>query len=109
MNSRPVKNQTGDNAPRLVYPSKLANLPLHPFLFTIYPVLMLYAANIEATQASDVRLPLLYGTLGAVILMGIFFLITRDVQRAALASSLILVLFFSYGHIYEYLEQSVFW
>src|SRR5512139_3890644 len=78
---------------------------LHPFLISIYPVLALYANNVDEAEFSAVIRPLFLCLLGAVIVLGLFTLLLRDKPRAALATSLCLVLFYSYGHIYSYLEN----
>ena len=80
---------------------------LHPFLISIYPVLLLYANNLDEVNFRAVIRPLFLCLLGAVIVLGLFFLLLRDTQRAALATSLSLVLFYSYGHIYSYLENTL--
>ena len=78
---------------------------LHPFLISIYPLLLLYANNMDEVKFTAVIRPLFLCLLGAVIVLGLFFLLLRDTQRAALATSLCLVYFYTYGHIYSYLEN----
>jgi len=78
----------------------LQRVPLHPFLFAMYPILALLAFNIsEVDYSSGVR-PLILSILATGILILIFYLIYRDWKRTALISTIILILFFSYGHIY---------
>ena len=77
---------------------------LHPFLFAAYPVLALLAYNIEETRLSQVFRPLLSSLLAAVALILIWKLIVKDWNKAGLFTTLTLVLFFSYGHIYNKLE-----
>jgi hypothetical protein len=78
--------------------------PLHPFLFATYPILALLAINISEVDFSSGLRSLLLSVLLAGLLLFISFLIYRDWQRAALISTIILILFFSYGHIYILLK-----
>ena len=74
-------------------------VPVHPFLLAIFPVVFLTSHNIHEVRASDSILP------GAIILgvTGVLFVVLgwlgRDRHKAALFLSIVLVLFFSYGHV----------
>ena len=84
--------------------SWLKRFPLHPFLFAIYPILALLNINIaEVDMGSGVR-PLLLSLLVAGLLMLISYLLFRDLRRAALLATLLLILFYSYGHLYILLK-----
>ena len=78
----------------------------HPFLMAIYPVLALLAYNIHEVNVSVIVRPLLFSLVLALALLGIFRLVYKNWQRAALAASLILILFFSYGHLYNSLKAT---
>lgn len=80
-------------------------LVLHPFLFAIYPVFALLAYNIEVTRISSALRPLLFSLIGAAVLLIIGKVIFKDWYTAGLFTTLALVLFFSYGHIYNELEN----
>jgi hypothetical protein len=84
--------------------SWLQRFPLHPFLFAIYPILALLAFNISEVDYSSGFRPLVLSILVAVILVLIFYLFYRDWRRTALISTILLILFFSYGHIYILLK-----
>jgi hypothetical protein len=84
--------------------SGLQRFPLHPFLFAIYPVLALLAFNISEVDFSSGLRPLVLSVLIAGLLISIFYLFYRDGGRAALISTILLILFFSYGHIYILLK-----
>lgn len=73
---------------------------IHPFLFCLYPVIALFALNIDQLRPNEV-----YRSLIIIFLLtaGSFFLIKlliRNWQRAGIICSLGLLLFFSYGHVY---------
>jgi hypothetical protein len=84
--------------------SWLQHFPLHPFLFAIYPILALLAFNISEVDYSSGLRPLILSILVAGLLVLIFNLFYRDWRRTALISTIILILFFSYGHIYILLK-----
>jgi hypothetical protein len=81
------------------------SLPLHPFFFAVYPVAALLASNLDAAPAAAALRPLVVTLLGA----SLFFLALRQLLhhslRAALLTTLVLALFFSYGHVYNFLES----
>ncbi len=79
---------------------------LHPFAFALFPVLTLLAHNLTQVKALvGMRALLVALALAAVILVGLRRLL-GDWQRAALITSLFLVLFFSYGHVYSTFKQT---
>ena len=84
--------------------SLLRRFPFHPFLLAIYSSLALLAVNIREVNASVVIRPLLFSLALALVLLGILRLAYKHWQQAALAATLILVLFFTYGHLYEFLK-----
>ena len=76
-------------------------LIFHPFLFAIFPVLFLFAYNIDEVPATDLLLPLLAAVIGTLILLLSLRLITKNYDKIAIITSTFLILFFSYGHIRE--------
>jgi hypothetical protein len=76
--------------------------PVHPLLFAAFPVLFLWAHNLEEgiTFGDVVRpLALVIGGAAVVWLMGIVVL--RSVDKASLVVSIFVLLFFSYGYLYR--------
>jgi len=82
----------------------LQRFPLHPFLFAVYPILALLAFNISEVEYSSGFRPFVLSILVAGLLVLIFYLFYRDWRRTALISTILLILFFSYGHIYILLK-----
>ena len=78
--------------------------PWHPILWGVFPVLALFAYNITEIQLSDAARSFIVAPLVTLILFLILGLITKDWHRAAAISVLVLVAFFSYGHVYQFLE-----
>jgi hypothetical protein len=71
-----------------------------------YPVLYLYAHNIAIARSSD-----LLGLLGlavttAMIMWMLLTMLLRDLHGGMLITAAILILFFSYGHVFIFLGQS---
>lgn len=85
-------------------PSWLQRYPLHPFLFAIYPILALLAFNISEVDYSSGFRPLVLSILAAGLLVLIFYSFYRDWRRTSLISTILSILFFSYGHIYMLLK-----
>ncbi len=77
---------------------------IHPFLFALYPVLFLYANNIEEVYLPQPVFPLLLALLFAATWWGGLFLVVRDKVKSALISTLFIFLFFAYGHTFDQLK-----
>lgn len=80
-------------------------VPWHPLLFAAFPIISLFAHNFAEVQALDVLRSLFVSVLIAALLLFVLNLLVRDWHKAAIIVTLIVVLFFSYGHIYNYLKQ----
>ncbi len=74
--------------------------PWFYLLFTIYPLLFLWAANISQIDPVVVIRPFLFTLIGSAVLFGILYLVFRDILKTGLIGSLLLLAFFSYGHLY---------
>lgn len=84
-------------------------IPFYPFLFAAFPVLALFAYNKFETQLLNIIRPLAVVLVFAGLLYGLFFLILRkDAGKAALVTGISLLLFFSYGHIFNLVQSSAF-
>jgi hypothetical protein len=86
--------------------SLFRRFPFHPFLLAIYSALALLAYNIREVNVSVAVRPLFFSLALALALLGILRLAFKHWLPAALAASLILILFFSYGHLYEFLKAN---
>jgi len=84
--------------------SFLKRFILHPFLLAGYPVLALLVVNIKEVEIMVALRPFVL----ALLLAGIVLFLTRwavkDIHKAALITTFLLVLFFSYGHVYDALK-----
>lgn len=75
-------------------------IPLYPFLLAAYPILALAAHNIHEISIAVIWRPLLASLLFGGLVLGIFELLLHNWQRAALVSSIVLLLILSYGQVY---------
>jgi hypothetical protein len=83
---------------------RAAALPLYPVLAAAYPVIFLYAQNVqEAVAPGEILIPLAVSAGATLAVMLIVGALTRRWEAAALTSTLLLVLFFTYGMAWEWL------
>jgi hypothetical protein len=75
---------------------------LHPFLVSLYAPISLYSLNLGEVKAQEIYRSLFLSLLLAGLTTLIMSLLFRSRAKGALLSSLLLVLFFSYGHFYNY-------
>ena len=76
----------------------IKNWILHPILFSIYPVIFSYSNNIGKITFLNVVEPLIFTVLFVFIGWGILRLILNDWFRSGGIASLLIILFYSYGH-----------
>jgi len=82
----------------------LSSWPLHPFLFAVYPVAALLASNIEEMPIQDAYRSGFAALIAAMLSLTVLSLIFRNRHRAALLTSLALILLASYGQLYSLLK-----
>ncbi len=76
-------------------------LPISPFLLSLYAVLSLWVVNSNQTPFFSLFRVLIITLVLTFLILLFFIIILRNWPKAGLASSLALLLFFSYGHIYN--------
>lgn len=85
--------------------NRIFSFPWPPVLLALYAPLELGAHNIGQIPLSSIyRSVILSGILGAVLLL-LCRVFIRDWQRAGIAATVILILFLTYGHLYNFLEN----
>jgi len=77
---------------------------IHLFLFALYPILFLFAQNIEQMLFADILLPTAVVICGTVFLFLLVNMVFRDEKKGALFVSFCLLLIFSYGYVYEVIQ-----
>src|SRR5690349_8725468 len=85
--------------------SQWFGMPWYPFAISAYPVLKLLVANTgQVGLVAGVR-PLILSILFAGLLFFLLWLFLRQAHKAAFLTALWLALFFSYGHLYIYMDE----
>jgi len=79
---------------------------LHILLFAIYPILFYFNNNKNEIYFSNIFIPLLYSLLFAAIIFGLIYWLIKRKENAGVLTSIILLLFFSYGHLISFLGKS---
>ncbi len=81
-------------------------LAIHPLLFAIFPILFLFAHNrAEFISYSEILLPAAIVLGFALLLLLLCWFSLRDANKAGIIVSIFLLLFFSYGHVYDALSD----
>jgi hypothetical protein len=81
-------------------------IPLYPIAVALFPVLALLSSNIYEVDPRVVLRPLLVTASATAILMGLLRILLRSWHKAALIATLVVVTFFSYGHLYGVVKNS---
>jgi hypothetical protein len=84
---------------------QLFGFPWYPIVFSIYPLLNLLSTNVGQVKLEGGIRPILASVLLAGFLYMIFWLFMRQRHRAAFLTILWLILFFTYGHVYNLLVE----
>ena len=79
---------------------------MHPVFFASFPVLAFLSQNIQQIPFSQANRSLVFSILGALLLILLFRVVFRDWYKGAALASIILILFFSYGHVYMMLKET---
>jgi hypothetical protein len=77
----------------------------HPLLFATFPILFIYAYNINETSVNQIWLPLVISVAAALVLWAVLSRILHSLAKAGFATTIFLVFFFSYGHLCNVLQR----
>jgi hypothetical protein len=81
-------------------------IPIHTAALAAFAVLFLFAENIADQLVLDpLWMPLAASVVGAVVVLVIATAVTRDVVRGGLLATLLVALFFSFGHVWIALSE----
>ncbi len=73
----------------------------HPFLFALFPVLFLYGHNLHQVPLNRIVFPLIVILILMVCLWAALALAVKSLSLSAALTSLFLLLFFVYGHLFS--------
>ena len=85
--------------------SQWFGVPWYPFAISAYPVLKLLVANTGQVGLDAGVRPLVLSILFAGLLFFLLWLFLRQAHKTAFLTALWLALFFSYGHLYIYIDE----
>jgi len=74
---------------------------LHPFLFTIFPILFLWQRGIADTSFLEALVAMFFYLKFVVLFLLGLTLVFRDGKRASILVTIFLIFFFSYMHVYN--------
>jgi hypothetical protein len=77
---------------------------LPPVFFALYSPISLYSVNLGEIEAGAINRALLVSAVLALGFTAVLGLVFRNIRKASLLSSIWMILFFSYGHIYQSLK-----
>jgi len=77
----------------------------HPFLVAIFPILIIYSQNIGRVNFEDLILPIILVLIFSIVLYYTLKIILKNPFKSALIVTIILILLFSYGHVYYLLND----
>jgi hypothetical protein len=86
--------------------SRVFSKPWYPFLISAYPALALLSANAGQVQPGAGIRPLLVSIAFGGVLYFVIWLFARKPHKAAFLTTLLLGLFFSFGHLYIFIDDS---
>jgi hypothetical protein len=83
----------------------LKSIPFHILFLSLFPVLTLFVHNLGQVAMWIMRRPLIVSIALGIAILLLTRLLARDWQEAGLLTSFALILFFSYGHVYNLIED----
>ena len=84
---------------------QLSAFPWHSLLIALYAPLGLGAHNIGQTSAGSIVRAVILSGMFAILLLLVCWLILRNWQVAGAVTTLLMVLFLTYGHLYNYVSD----
>lgn len=78
---------------------------IHPFLVAVFPILIIYSQNIGKIDFEALFLPLILVVSCSIIIYFFLKLILKNSNKSAIIVTIILMIMFSYGHIYYLLSD----
>ena len=80
---------------------------IHPILFSIFPIVFIFSVNIHLLPFTEIILP----SIVMISITSVFLFVLGkkfdNKNKIALIISLLIILFFSYGHFYNVLDDSI--
>ena len=84
-------------------------LSLTPILFSVIPIYFLYVHNIHLTSSDQIIFSLLIMIIFSISLLFGINLIFKNLGKSAILVTIYVILFFTYGHIYNIVDDVTIW
>ncbi len=78
--------------------------PIYPYLFAVFPIVFIFSNNLDELYLYQIVLPITLSLFATIIVFFGLKIILHDSYKAAVLTSLALIIFFSYGHIFTLIE-----
>lgn len=85
--------------------NKILKIPFHSLLFSIFPALALFATNISELKIVEIQNPLIIISVSSLAFWAILSFFVPSRRLAAVVTSLLAFLFFSYQHILKAVQK----
>jgi hypothetical protein len=82
---------------------RITKIHIFPFLFSLYPILALWNRNVIYVNLEVALRPIIISLVVTGILWGVLRLALKDTIRSGILTTLIIMIFFFYGHTYLFL------
>ena len=83
----------------------LSKFPFHALFFSVYPILYLYMVNRVFIVPESVLRSLLVSAVSAIFFIVAFYLILKNWAKAGMLCSIVLFLFYTFGHVYNLMQN----
>lgn len=105
----PEPRRTGPDEPTTHRPRRHRGAwVVHPFLLAAYPVLFLFGQNTADQLSFDpIWTPLGAALLGALVVFLVMVIVFADLDRAGLATTVVVMAFFTFGHVWNLVGEVV--
>jgi hypothetical protein len=79
--------------------------PFYPFIFSIFPSFTLLSQNSQQTSSTVVFAPAIASVVGTAVFYLLLCLVFKNWSKAAQVTLVFIFFFFTYGHVYNLLEE----
>jgi hypothetical protein len=83
----------------------MSRIVAHPILCALYPVLVLWSHNAHEHALSQAWRSALLAAMSAAVILAVATVLLKDVKRAGVLTTFLVILFFGYGHVQDALRS----
>ena len=84
---------------------RVINVVFYPWLLALYPVIYLYSVNMGDLRENDIIEVIFAVFVVTTIVFALLYLLFRDVHKAGVPTGIMALVFLTYGHIYNALDE----